>query len=91
MSTTAQKTALILGATDLVGGHVLRFLLESPTHERVIALVRKPSLAPRPKLDAGHFQGVNDLFLCLGTTLKKAGSKEAFRRVDFDYPREAAR
>lgn len=95
------KTALLLGATGLVGGFVLEKLLASPTYSKVTAFTRKPLSIHHPKLDNpiidfekmttySHLIKGDDLFLCLGTTMKKAGSKEAFKRVDFDYPFQAA-
>lgn len=87
------RTALIAGATGLTGGHLLRQLLGGADYGKVYALVRKTSLAAHPKLeemavDFAHMPRlprVDDAFCCLGTTIKKAGSKAAFRMVDFDY------
>jgi uncharacterized protein YbjT (DUF2867 family) len=91
------KTALLLGATGLVGGHLLRQLLDSPYYERVIALSRRPLDVQHPKLqqeiidfdhpDPSKIKG-DDLFCALGTTLKKAGSKEAQYKIDCLYPFE---
>lgn len=95
------RTALILGASGLVGGHLLAILLDSPEYRRITAIGRRP-LAGHPKLDQ-IVTGLDDLgshaaafavdavFCCLGTTIKKAGSRAAFRRVDRDYPLAAAR
>lgn len=87
---------LIVGATGLVGNHVLRIALEDPRITSVIAPVRS-ALPPSPKLqapivnyemlpeDTNLWQA--DAVICtLGTTMKVAGSKEAFARVDRDYP-----
>jgi uncharacterized protein YbjT (DUF2867 family) len=91
------KTALIAGATGLVGSQCLARLLEQPAYERVLALVRRPLPHTDPKLDqhvvdfdrlgaAGtDFPAADDVFCCLGTTLKRAGSRAAFRQVDFTY------
>lgn len=91
------KTALLLGATGLVGGHLLTQLLESPHYARVVALTRRPMEMQHPKLiqeiidfdrpDASRIKG-DDLFCALGTTLKKAGSKEAQYKIDCLYPFE---
>lgn len=94
------RTALILGASGLVGGHLLDFLLDSPAYRRVTSLGRRP-LAAHPKLeqvvtDLGDLErhadrfAADDVYCCLGTTIKKAGSRPAFRRVDHDYPLAAA-
>jgi uncharacterized protein YbjT (DUF2867 family) len=93
------RTAVVAGATGLVGGELVRALAEDPSYERVIALARRP-LAPAPKLetlvvDFDHLDRTPftaaDAFCALGTTIKKAGSKEAFRKVDFDYALAFAR
>lgn len=98
----ATKTALIAGASGLVGGHLLRCLLESPAYDRVVALVRRPLSVTHPRLEqrtidfdqleqqAGEIRA-DDLFCCLGTTIKKAGSQAAFRKVDYHYPVALAR
>jgi uncharacterized protein YbjT (DUF2867 family) len=96
------KSALLLGASGLVGGHCLRFLLEDRAYGKVVAWVRKPLSLEHDKLEQrvvdfehlasyAHLTKVNDVFCCLGTTIKKAGSQEAFRQVDFDYPLEIAK
>lgn len=90
------KTALIAGSTGLIGSQVLQLLLESPRYDSVIALTRK-ELPVHPKLvqitgDLKRIKGevnpfvADDVFCCLGTTMAKAGSKEKFREVDFDFP-----
>jgi uncharacterized protein YbjT (DUF2867 family) len=92
------KTALIAGASGLTGGYLLNLLLESPEYSTVIAYVRKSSGLTHPKLkemlvDWENLQepvAAEDVFCCLGTTIKKAGSQEAFRRVDYDYPLQLA-
>ncbi len=98
----APATALLLGATGLVGGHVLDQLLAHPAYRRVTVLGRRPLARMDPKLDqrTADFDrlhehaisfAVDDVFCCLGTTIKTAGSQEAFRRVDHGYVVEAAR
>lgn len=90
------KIALIAGATGLVGQALLQQLLQSDQYSKVVALVRRPSLDKHPKLeeavinfeDLGSYESthnVDDVFCCLGTTIKTAGSQEAFRKVDFTY------
>jgi uncharacterized protein YbjT (DUF2867 family) len=96
------RTALLLGASGLVGGHCLRLLLASPVYRRVLAPVRRNLPVNAPKLEQqivdfdrlhAHAEqlAADDVFCCLGTTIRKAGSEDAFRRVDLSYPYEAAR
>ena len=92
------KTAVVAGASGLTGSHILDALLASPRYGQVVALVRKPLGRGHPKLreiPAG-FNGpsdlhVDDVFCALGTTIRKAGSKEAFVKVDKQIPLELAR
>lgn len=95
----ANKCALLFGATGLIGGHVLNLLLKNDVYSKVIAFTRKPLAIEHEKLInpvinfdhlSNHKSLINgdDLFICLGTTMRKAGSKEAFRKVDFSYPME---
>lgn len=94
------KTALVAGATGLVGGDVLRLLLEDNIYDRVIALARRPLGIKDERLeerliDFDHLADADltadHVFCALGTTIRKAGSKEAFRRVDHDYIAQLAR
>jgi len=96
------KSALLAGASGLVGNELLTVLLSAGEYSKVIVLVRKPLGILNPKLEekvinfeelAQHKNSfkVNDVFCCLGTTIKKAKSQEAFKKVDVDYPLEMAR
>jgi uncharacterized protein YbjT (DUF2867 family) len=99
--TDTPRTALLAGATGLVGRTLLAALLASPIYRGVHALVRRTSgnieAHPRLKIhevDFAHLPAlpaVNDVFIALGTTIKTAGSQEAFRKVDFDYVVNIAR
>lgn len=99
-----KSTALVAGATGLIGRHVLDLLIASPTHEKVIALTRRPLERTHDKLSnlvtdfdnlevAVGQSGIraDEAYCALGTTIKKAGSKEAFRKVDFEYETAFAR
>jgi len=99
-----KKTVLLLGATGLVGGHVLTDLLQNEAFGRVVTLTRSAVHESEgdSRLDARIVdfdtpadwldQVEADQTICaLGTTIKKAGSREAFRRVDFHYPLTIAR
>lgn len=94
------KTALVVGATGLIGSQLVELLLSSSRYREVRVLVRKSLNNPHPKLvevlynfsqpDATQVVG-DDVFCCLGTTIKQAGSKEAFYAVDHEYPLQIAR
>src|SRR5690349_16511362 len=98
----SSRTALLLGGTGLVGGFCLEALLADPYWEKVILLSRRelPQLShPRLEQKVVSFENLastelpaaDDIFCALGTTIRKAGSQEAFRRVDFELPVAAAR
>jgi uncharacterized protein YbjT (DUF2867 family) len=88
--------AVIAGASGLVGSHVLELLLEDSSISKVIALVRRPLSVQHPKLESIAVQDFSKLhdyssqltgdlyFCCLGTTIKTAGTQDAFMKVDFD-------
>lgn len=92
---------LLAGATGLVGEAALQRALASARVEQVVAPTRRP-LPPHPKLvnpvvdfdalpaDADWWR-VDAVACALGTTIRDAGSQEAFRRVDHDYPLAIAR
>lgn len=96
----SHRTALVVGATGLIGHQLVNQLLQSDLYSEVRVLVRKSMEKQHPKLveilydfsqpDASLVQG-NDVFCCLGTTMKRAGSKQAFTRVDHDFPLQIAR
>jgi uncharacterized protein YbjT (DUF2867 family) len=89
------STAWIAGASGLVGGAVLQRLLADAAFERVISVGRRTLPIDHPKLAQvlfdfsapGTLQVLDPpdaAFCCLGTTIKKAGSRPAFRAVDHD-------
>ncbi|HEY6091253.1 MAG TPA: NAD(P)H-binding protein [Gemmatimonadales bacterium] len=93
MTPDVSRTALVAGATGLVGSHVLNFLLADDTWAHVVTVGRRTSPQRHEKLeqrvvDLGALEAMADLphcddvFCCLGTTIKQAGSQPAFRRVD---------
>ncbi|MBO9733234.1 MAG: oxidoreductase [Chitinophaga sp.] len=96
------KTAIVLGATGLTGTHLVAALLQDPSFSKVKVLVRQPWAHARPRLEsiivdfedtenlAAALQG-DVLFCCIGTTIKKAGSQEKFRAVDYGIPVKCAR
>ncbi|HEX8593611.1 MAG TPA: oxidoreductase [Pseudomonas sp.] len=84
---------LLAGATGLTGEHLMDRLLNEPTVSRVLAPTRRP-LAEHPRLEnpvgdltslLPSLSGQVDIaFCCLGTTIKQAGSQDAFRAIDLD-------
>jgi uncharacterized protein YbjT (DUF2867 family) len=94
MKTT--KSALLVGASGLVGRNLLQLLLREERYELVRVLVRRSLEIRDPKLrehivDFDHLDQStkllqsDDVFCCLGTTIRAAGSQEAFRKVDFTH------
>ncbi|HEX5754333.1 MAG TPA: oxidoreductase [Archangium sp.] len=91
---TQTRTALVAGASGLVGGLLLDALLEDPRYREVHSLGRRPLPRQNPKLvqhtvdfarlGEETLPAAQDAFCCLGTTIKKAGGQEAFRAVDHD-------
>jgi uncharacterized protein YbjT (DUF2867 family) len=90
------RTALLAGATGLIGRALLSLLLRNERYERVHVLVRRPlnDAPPGPKLQPhvvdfarlpSSIPKVDDAYIALGTTIKVAGSEAAFRQVDFDF------
>jgi len=94
------RTALLVGATGLVGSFLLQRLLASERYARVIVWARRDigKTHPKLKVEIVDFERLEerrveaeDVYCCLGTTIKQAGSQAAFRRVDHDYPVALAR
>ena len=98
---TAQKSALVFGATGLIGRQLLRELLGSPEYGQVIVVTRRDMGIKHPKLMllVADLQSLNnikeqlvatDVFCCLGTTRKKTPNLQDYYRVNHDYPLRAA-
>ena len=90
------RSAIVAGASGLVGERLLRRLLAGGSYDRVIAFVRGPVNLVHKKLEQrtvdyermgrmSAFPRAEDVFCCLGTTIRKAGSPEAFHKVDVGY------
>ena len=94
MTNNTKKIAVIAGSTGLIGGHLLQQLLNNPLYDKIYVPGRKAPKLTDPKIvfelcDFSEFKnlpknGNIDLFCSLGTTIKKAGSQDQFREVDFD-------
>ena len=97
-----QQKAVLAGATGLIGKALLPFLLNDTSYSSVTVLVRRSTGLTHPKLQERivdfarlaeldlDFNGA-DVYCSLGTTIKKAGSQAAFRKVDYTYPFELAK
>lgn len=93
-----QKTAILLGATGLLGSVLLNFLLEDETYEKVKIFVRRESKVKHEKLeeviikDFEELENYQDLitgdvlFSCLGTILKKAKTKKNYEKIEIKFP-----
>lgn len=93
----AGKRVLIFGATGLVGGELVRLLLADDTYATVVTVGRRKMDLSHIKLqqevvDFDQLDQYTDIFkgdavfCCLGTTMKKAGSEAAFRKIDYEIP-----
>lgn len=91
------RTALLVGASGLIGRHLLDALLKDESYSKVTVLVRKALSLQHAKLMQqvvdfdqleyhAHWIKADDVFCCLGTTIKQAGSQDKFYKVDFTYP-----
>lgn len=89
--------ALIVGATGLVGSYVLQYTAASGRYDKIYSIQRKlvedsPAsiqqiiLESLDNIEDVVIDSIDDVYCCLGTTIKKAGSNDAFRKVDYDYP-----
>lgn len=96
------KTAIIAGASGLIGKFCLSYLLMDKNYSKVIVISRSPFPIKDAKLEnivcdfdqlAQHANKLigDDVYCCLGTTIAVAGSQENFKKVDLTYPIELAR
>lgn len=96
------KTAFVFGASGLVGNLLLKELINDPAYGKVVVFVRKPLVIVNPKvqeislneLDSFDSEEItypdSQVFCCVGTTIKTAGSKEEFKKVDYELPMKIA-
>lgn len=94
------RKACVLGATGLVGSNLVALLINDPDYSGIHVITRRDInvsnrvtrfIADFDNLETvAHAFAVDDVYCCLGTTMKKAGSKEAFKQVDYDYVVKAA-
>ena len=103
ISNSLTQKVLIAGATGLVGSALLEILTKEITVQEIIVLGRTEPTLISPKIrfvktDFANpdtigdcFEGVHTVFCCIGTIIKTAGSKEAFRKVDYGIPETLAK
>jgi uncharacterized protein YbjT (DUF2867 family) len=90
------RSAIVVGATGLVGSTLIKLLCESEEYVSVTAIARRKLDYEHPKLtvkirsfdqlEEKDIDFAHEVFCCLGTTIKKAGSREEFEKVDVSYP-----
>ena len=90
------RAAIVVGATGLTGMSLVKQLCENEEYNSVTVIARRELDFVHPKLEVkirvfdrleeSDIEFANELYCCLGTTIKKAGSKELFEKVDFEYP-----
>lgn len=98
----SNKTAILLGASGLIGGYCLQYLLETDAYDTIRVVGRRKLDLKHEKLEQqvvnfdrleeyrSQLRG-NDVYCCLGTTMRRAGGKKAFYKVDYTYCYESAR
>jgi uncharacterized protein YbjT (DUF2867 family) len=96
-----EKNALVIGATGLVGKELVQLLTEENNYSTVTVLTRRKSFEhPLIKEVVVDFSNLaayreeftaDDVFCCIGTTIKKAGSQAEMKKIDLEYPVEIAR
>ena len=94
-----KKTSIVLGASGLIGRLLILELLQKSN--KVIAILRNDEDLPNEVekliinfdefINNGQLPNCDQLFICIGTTIKKAGSKEEFVKVDYTYAYEFAK
>jgi uncharacterized protein YbjT (DUF2867 family) len=96
------KTAIIIGATGLVGNFITLMLLDDDRYQKVKVFVRRSLKINHPRLEEHlvNFEKIefwkdqlvgDELYSALGTTIKKAGSKDAQHKIDYSYQYEVAK
>jgi uncharacterized protein YbjT (DUF2867 family) len=96
------KTALLFGASGLVGSHLLNQLIKDTNFSKIKLFVRSVTEIIDPKVEIikidfnnlqNHKEDVkgDDCFFCIGTTKKNSSDKDEYRRVELDIPKEIAK
>ncbi|WP_421872380.1 oxidoreductase [Marinoscillum sp.] len=99
----SNNTALVIGCTGLVGRELVNVFLDTTYYSTIKLVTRRSLNLNNDRIeeiileDFDQMEGIkdqlnaNDYFCCLGTTMKIAGSKENFKKVDLDYPLQLAK
>ena len=82
LQSMTQNVAVVAGASGLTGSYLRQVLEEDAFYDHCRYLTRQDNFA---NLSPERMAGATHLFCCLGTTIAKAGSQQAFRQVDFEY------
>ena len=96
------KTALLYGASGLVGSHLLNQLIKDTNYSKIKLFVRSVTEIIDPKVEIikidfnnlqNHKEDVkgDDCFFCIGSTKKNSSDKDEYRRVELDIPKEIAK
>jgi uncharacterized protein YbjT (DUF2867 family) len=98
------RTATVIGSTGLIGSHLTQMLLADEYYDKVRVIVRRPVTIASSKIEIriidfesepafrSAIEGSNVVFCAIGTTQKKVkGDENAYRKIDFDIPVNAAR
>lgn len=104
LESARRRTATVIGATGLIGSHLVELLQDDPYFSTIVVLSRRPVSFDHPNVqllvidfaDTVAFKtaiaGSDAVFCAVGTTQKKVkGDKAAYRKVDYDIPVNAAR
>lgn len=92
-----KEKAIVLGASGLIGSHLLPMLLASPAYSQVTVFVRKALPISHPNLKQivtdfkdidilNHSISATSIFCCLGSTKKKTPDLKDYKKVDYDIP-----
>ena len=96
------KTALVFGASGLVGNHLINLLIKSSDYNKIKLFVRSPIKFDSSKVEviqtdflnlsnySNHIKG-DDCFYCIGTTKKNSPDKNEYKRVELEIPKEISR
>ena len=96
------KTALLFGASGLVGSHLLNQLIKDTNYSKIKLFVRSVTEIIDPKVEIiktdfnnlqNHKEDVkgDDCFFCIGTTKQNSSDKDEYRKVELDIPKEIAK